>query len=287
MAFLDIWNSSGKLRVGLSIIIVLVLMSLFKELLIDIFVGRDVEPLAQGKFQVFLDPSRDHLLGTDRYGRDVLALIFVGLPNTLAVAAIAGGLSTLVGVIVGFVSGYMGGWVDAVLRTITDMFLVIPVLPLIFILTKYSSSLSIPTLGIIIAIFGWPFGARVIRSQVLSLRERPYVELSKVTNLSSRQIIFGDILPNMLPYIGMSLALSASGAAFALVGLTVVGLGPSDTIELGSILFFAQSWGVLSLGKWAILIAPMFLLTLFFLGSALINQGLEEVYNPRLRGASQ
>ena len=287
MILLSIWNSSGKLRVGLSIITVLVLMSLFKELLIDIFVGRDVEPLAQGKFQVFLDPSRDHLLGTDRYGRDVLALIFVGLPNTLAVAAIAGGLSTLVGVVVGFVSGYMGGWIDAVLRTITDMFLVIPVLPLIFILTKYSSSLSIPTLGLIIAIFGWPFGARVIRSQVLSLRERPYVELSKVTNLSSRQIIFGDILPNMLPYSGMSLALSASGAAFALVGLTVVGLGPSDTIELGSILFFAQSWGVLSLGKWAILIAPMFLLTLFFLGAALINQGLEEVYNPRLRGAAQ
>jgi peptide/nickel transport system permease protein len=287
MILLSIWNSSGKLRVGLSIIIVLVLMSLFKELLIDIFVGRDVEPLAQGKFQVFLDPSRDHLLGTDRYGRDVLALIFVGLPNTLAVAAIAGGLSTLIGVVVGFVSGYMGGWIDAVLRTIMDMFLVIPVLPLIFILTKYSSSLSIPTLGIIIAIFGWAFSARVIRSQVLSLRERPYVELSKVTNLSSRQIIFGDILPNMLPYIGMSLALSASGAAFALVGLTVVGLGPSDTIELGSILFFAQSWGVLSLGKWAILIAPMFLLTLFFLGAALINQGLEEVYNPRLRGASQ
>lgn len=287
MALLNIWNSSGKLRLGLSIIFVLVVMALLKDLLIDIFVGRDVEPLAQGKFQVFLDPSGDHLLGTDRYGRDVLALVLVGLPNTLLASAIAGGVSTLAGVVVGFVAGYKGGWVDATLRTITDMFLVIPTLPLIFILTKYSASLSIPTLSLILAIFGWPFGARVIRSQVLSLRERPYVELSKVTNMSDRQIIVGDILPNMLPYIGMSLALSASGAAFALVGLTVVGLGPSDTIELGSILFFAQTWGVLSLGKWAILIAPMTLLALFFLGAALINQGLEEVYNPRLRGASQ
>ena len=287
MAFLNVWNSSGKLRVGLSIIFLLTATALLKDVLIDIFVGRDVDPLAQGKFQVFLDPSSDHLLGTDRYGRDVLALVLVGLPNTLLASAIAGGVGTLVGVVVGFVAGYKGGWIDAVLRTITDTFLVIPVLPLIFILTKYSSSLSIPTLAFILAIFGWPFGARVIRSQVLSLRERPYVELSKVTNLSDRQIIFGDILPNMLPYIGMSLALSASGAAFALVGLTVVGLGPSDTIELGSILFFAQTWGVLSLGKWVILIAPMTLLALFFLGAALINQGLEEVYNPRLRGASQ
>lgn len=287
MSLLQLWNSSGKLRIGLSIIFLLVAMALLKDLLIDIFVGRDVEPLAQGKFQVFLDPSSDHLLGTDRYGRDVLALVLVGLPNTLLASAIAGGLGTLIGVIVGFVSGYKGGVIDATLRTIIDMFLVIPTLPLIFILAKYSSSLSITTLSLILAIFGWPFAARVIRSQVLSLRERPYVELSKVTNLSDRQIIFGDILPNMLPYIGMSLALSASGAAFALVGLTVIGLGPSDTIELGSILFFAQSWGVLSLGKWAILLAPMFLLTLFFLGAALINQGLEEVFNPRLRGASQ
>lgn len=287
MAFLQLWNSSGKLRLGLSILIVLGIMAVLKDVLFDLLVSKDVEPLDQGKYQVFLDPSRDHLLGTDRYGRDVFGLVLVGLPNSLAVAAIAGGLSTLIGVVVGFVSGYLGGWVDAVLRTITDMFLVIPLLPLIFILTKYTNSLSIPTLGLIIAIFGWPFGARVIRSQVLSLRERPYVELSKVTNLSSRQIIFGDILPNMLPYIGMSLALSASGAAFALVALTVVGLGPSDTIDLGAIIYFAQSWGVLSLGKWAILLAPMALLALFFLSTALINQGLEEVYNPRLRGASQ
>jgi peptide/nickel transport system permease protein len=287
MSLSQLWHSSGKLRVGLTIVFILVLMALFKDVLIDVFVGRDVEPLAQGKFQIFLDPSGDHPLGTDRYGRDVLALVLVGLPNTLLAAAIAGGVSTFVGVVVGFIAGYKGGAVDAILRTITDMFLVIPTLPLIFILTKYSSSLSIPTLALILAIFGWPFGARVIRSQVLSLRERPYVELSKVTNLSDRQIIFGDILPNMLPYIGMSLALSASGAAFALVALTVVGLGPSDTIELGSILYFAQTWGVLSLGKWAILFAPMALLTLFFLGTALITQGLEEVYNPRLRSASQ
>ena len=287
MALLHLWNSSGKLRIGITILVVLGIMAVLKDVLFDLLVSKDVEPLDQGKFQVFLDPSRDHLLGTDRYGRDVFGLVLVGLPNSLAVAAIAGGISTLIGVVVGFVSGYMGGWVDAVLRTITDMFLVIPLLPLIFILTKYTSSLSIPTLGLIIAIFGWPFGARVIRSQVLSLRERPYVELSKVTNLSSRQIIFGDILPNMLPYIGMSLALSASGAAFALVALTVVGLGPSDTIDLGAIIFFAQTWGVLSLGKWAILLAPMILLALFFLSTALINQGLEEVYNPRLRGASQ
>src|SRR5688500_20236180 len=96
MSLLQVWHSSGKLRVGLIIIFVLVAMALLKDVLIDIFVGREVEPLKQGEFQVFLDPSRDHLLGTDRYGRDVLALILVGLPNTLLAAAIAGGISTFV-----------------------------------------------------------------------------------------------------------------------------------------------------------------------------------------------
>jgi peptide/nickel transport system permease protein len=189
--------------------------------------------------------------------------------------------------VVGFVAGYKGGVIDAILRTFTDMMLVIPTLPLVFILARYVQHLSIPTLALILAIFSWPFSARVIRSQVLSLRERPYVELSKITNMSDREIIVQDILPNMLPYIGIGFAISSVGSAFALVGLTVLGLGPSDTIDLGAIIYFAQSWGVLSLHKYAILIAPVSLLILLFLGVALIQIGMEEFYNPRLRGAGR
>jgi peptide/nickel transport system permease protein len=124
----------------------------------------------------------------------------------------------------------------------------------------------------------------VIRSQVLSLRERPYIELSRITNMRDWEIIFQDILPNMLPYIGIGFATSAIGAAFALVGLELIGLGPSDTIDLGLLINFAQQWGVLSLGKWTIFAAPITILVLLFLGVALLNQGLEEFYNPRLRG---
>jgi peptide/nickel transport system permease protein len=217
----------------------------------------------------------------------VLGLVLVGLPNSLWTAVIGGVISTLIGVVVGFIAGYKGGWIDALLRTFTDMMLVIPTLPLIFILARYVRHLDIPTLALILAAFSWPFSARVIRSQVLSLRERPYVELSKITNMSDREIIVQDILPNMLPYIGIGFAISSVGAAFALVGLTVLGLGPSDTVDLGAIIYFAQTWGVLSLGKYAILAAPITLLILLFLGVALIQIGMEEFYNPRLRGAAR
>ncbi len=163
------------------------------------------------------------------------------------------------------------------------MLLVIPTLPLILILAAYARGMSIPQLAFVLAMFSWPFAARVIHTQVLSLRERPYIELSKMTNMSDREEIFQDILPNMLPYLGIGFATSSVGTAFALVGLTLLGLGPSGVLDLGTLISLAQGWGVLSLGKWPIFAAPVTLLILLFLGVALINQGVEEFYNPRLR----
>jgi len=286
MGFARVWRSSAKLRVGAIILAALIALALAHQFVIYLVMGK-TDPLAAGSFAIFLDPSREHLLGTDRFGRDVLALVLIGLPNSLLVAAIAGVLSTLIGIAVGFSAGYRGRRTDATLRTVTDMFLVIPTLPLIIILAAYVPRVTVAQLAIILALFSWPYAARVIRAQVLSLRERPYVELAKITNMTDREIIVGDILPNMLPFIGIGFAASALGAAFALVGLEVIGLGPggSDTMDLGLLISFAQQWGVLSLGKWAIFAAPVTLLVLLFFGVVLINQGLEELYNPRLRSA--
>ena len=283
MALKRIWRSSGKFRLGAIIMILLIGTAILNPLLVRLVIG-DVNPLQSGTYDIFLDPSRRNPLGTDRFGRDVLALVLIALPNSLLVAAIAGVISTVIGVVVGFVAGYKGGTTDAVLRTITDMFLVVPTLPLIIVLAAYSRRVTILQLALILAVFSWPYAARVIRSQVLSLRERPYIELSRMTNMKDREIIFQDILPNMLPFIGIGFAGAALGSAFALVGLEIIGLGPSDTMDLGLLINFSQGWGVLSLGKWAILAAPVGLLTLLFLGIALMNQGLEEVYNPRLQG---
>jgi peptide/nickel transport system permease protein len=283
MIFVNLFRESGKFRLGTILTLLLVVLALLHQPLLQWRIG-DTDPLKVGSFPIFLDPSGDHWLGTDRFGRDVLSLVLIALPVSLTVAFLAGAISTILGVIVGFVSGYKGGRVDAVLRTITDMFIVIPTLPLIIILAANTRNLGSVKLALVLALFSWPVAARVIRSQVLSLRERPYVELSKMTNLSDREIIVGDILPNMAPYVAIGFAQASVGSAFALVGLTVLGLGPSSQMDLGRIISEALGYGVISLGKELIFVAPVMLLILLFLGLALVSQGMEEFFNPRLRG---
>ena len=282
MVFVNLFRESGKFRLGVLITLLLIVTALLSDVLLKLVID-DIDPMAVGSFGIFLDPTSDHWLGTDRFGRDVLGLVLIALPVSLTVAFLAGAVSTVLGVIIGFVSGYKGGRVDAVLRTITDMFIVIPTLPLIIILAANTRNLNSLRLSLVLAVFSWPVAARIIRTQVMSLRERPYVELSKMTNLSDREIIVGDIMPNMAPYVAIGFAQASVGAAFALVGLTILGLGQSSQMDLGRMISEALGYGVISLGKELIFVVPVLLLILLFLGLALISQGMEEFFNPRLR----
>lgn len=282
MVFINLWKGSGKFQLGVVITMLLIVVALLHQLLLLLTLGSEIDPMAAGSFAIFLDPGAEHLLGTDRFGRDVLGLVLIALPVSLTVAFLAGAISTAIGVLIGFFSGFKGGRTDGVLRTITDMFIVIPTLPLIIILAANTRNLGSVKLALVLAMFSWPVAARVIRSQVLSLRERPYIELSRMTNLSDREIIVGDILPNMAPYVAIGFAQASVGSAFALVGLTVLGIGPSSQMDLGRIISEALGYGVISMGKEWIFIAPVALLILLFLGLALISQGMEEFFNPRL-----
>lgn len=285
MVFVNLFRESGKFRLGILITLLLILLAILHEPLVQWRIG-DLDPMAVGSFGIFLDPNGEHWLGTDRFGRDVVSLVLIALPVSLTVAFLAGAISTALGVIVGFVAGYKGGRVDSVLRTITDIFIVIPTLPLIIILAANTRNLGSVRLALVLSVFSWPVAARVIRTQVMSLRERPYVELSRMTNLTDREIIFGDILPNMAPYVAIGFAQASVGSAFALVGLTVLGLGPSSQMDLGRLISEALGYGVISLGKELIFAVPVLLLILLFLGLALISQGMEEFFNPRLKGSA-
>ena len=136
------------------------------------------------------------------------------------------------------------------------------------------------------SIFGWPFAARTIRAQVLSLRERGYVDLAQVSGLSKLEIVFQEIMPNLLPYIGVGLAASVIGAILAEFGLEVIGLGPGNIATLGLMINWAIGWGVMSSGRWFIIIAPSVALILIFLSLNLINLGMEQAFNPRLKGTT-
>ena len=216
-------SSRKKLTAGLIILLFVILVGVFSGQICDL-IGQGQNPISIGFGPGFAPSTWATPLGTDEYGRDILALTVTGLWTSLKVGFYAGVLSTLIGVTIAFFAAYRGGFVDATLRTVTDTFLVVPALPLLIAFTGFAKSVSLFEVAVILAVFSWAFAARPIRSQVLSLRTRGYVDLAKVTKLNTVEIVFQELVPNMLPYIFLGLALSAIGAIFALISLEIIGL---------------------------------------------------------------
>jgi peptide/nickel transport system permease protein len=274
---------SPKMLGGLAILAFLVLLAVLSPA-VHAWIGNGDDPTQIATFERWMVPSAGNPLGTDQYGRDVLSMVVGAMSVSLKIGAIAGVISTVAGVIVAFVAGYKGGWVDNVLSTFTGILLVIPTFPLLIALSAYAREVTLFQVGLMLSIFSWPFAAKTIRSQVLSLRTRPYVELAKVSKSRDMEIIVSELLPNLMPFIGVGFASSALGAIFGLVGLEVIGLGPGGVIDLGHIIYNSITTGALTLGAWPMFVVPIALLTLLFAALNMINIGLEEVYNPRLRG---
>jgi peptide/nickel transport system permease protein len=280
--FGSLLRHNRKLSIGLILLFLVVVFGALHSPIVSIL-GGGQDPMAIGFAQRWMTPSVDHPLGTDSVGRDVLALTVTGLWTSLKIGALAGVLSTVIGVIIAFLAAYKGGWFDSVLASVTDLFLVIPTFPLLIAFSGFAKKVSLLEIGVILAVFSWAGAARAIRSQVLSLRSRPYIDLAKVTKARDMEVIVFELLPNMLPYIALGLALAAIGSIFGLVGLEIIGLGPSGLVDLGLLINTAVSSGALSLGAWPIFVAPILLITILFFALNLINVGLDEAYNPRLR----
>lgn len=285
MIFRDAWRRSLYFRIGIVILGLLVATALVQPWLNTWLLG-DVDPVTMGSFDAYIDPSPEHPLGTDRWGRDWLALLLIGLRYSLLIALLAGSVATLIGIVVGFVAGYKGGWLDSVLRTFTDMVLVVPSLPLLVTLAAYIPRVNVMVMALLLAAFSWPFTTRTIRAQVLSLKERPYIDLAKTSGMRDWEIIFAEILPNLMPYLGVSLAISMGAAMLAEIGLQLIGLGPGNINTLGLMINWTMRWGALGLGKWQMVFAPVGCLVLFFVALNLINIGLEQAFNPRLRAVT-
>ena len=283
MGIRALFSQSKLLGVGIGILLFLILIALLQPLINQALIG-NVNPVSMGSFTPYEDPSPQHWLGTDRWGRDWLAQLVLGLRYSLVIGALSGGVATFIAILIGFVAGYKGGAWDGSLRTFTDMILVIPSWPILVTLAAYIQGLSIPVMALLLAAFSWPFGMRTIRAQVLSLRAQPYVDLAIVSNLKDLEIIFQELMPNLLPFLGVALASTTVGAIFAETGLELIGLGPGgDIITLGLMVNFSLSWGALALGKVELIFPPVICLILIFVSLNLINMGLEQVFNPRLK----
>ncbi|HRA68856.1 MAG TPA: ABC transporter permease [Caldilinea sp.] len=229
-------------------------------------------------------PSWEHPLGTESSGRDMLSVLLVGAPRSLRVGLIAATIGMLIGVLLGFTAGYMGGWVDAVIRTLSDAIIVIPVLAVLIVIGSYVKVLQIENMALLLAAFLWPAPTRYVRAQVLSMRERGYVNMARISGASSFSIMFGEMMPNMLPYIAASYTGNVSAAILAATSLEVLGLGPTRIPTLGMTIYYAISAAAILRGMWWWWGIPIVALVVVFSGLFLMTTGLDEIANPRLRG---
>jgi peptide/nickel transport system permease protein len=233
----------------------------------------------------FGPPSLAHPLGTESNGRDILAVIITGAPRSFQVGLIAAGVGLAVGILLGFTAGYLGGWVDAVIRTVSDSVITIPSLALLIVVSSYVRVVDISTMALILALFSWAAPTRLIRAQVLSLRERGYVRMARLSGVSTFDIMFREMLPNMLPYLASSLAGNVAGAILAATSLEALGLGPARIPTLGMTIYYAISSSAVIRGMWWWWGFPILILIVIFSGLFLMAVGLDEIANPRLRGA--
>ncbi len=228
-------------------------------------------------------PSAAHWFGTTDIGQDIFAQTVVGTRITLEIGAAAGLVATAISVIIGIGGGYVGGWVDEILALFSNVALVIPTLPLVIVVAAFVKDTGLLPTIFVIALTSWAASARVLRGQTLSLRNRDYVLASKALGEPVWRIVLVEILPNELPIIVSQFLFSMIFAILAQAGLAFIGSQSPDLLSWGNILYFAQNAEALSSGDWWWFAPPGLCIALLGAGLALINFGLDELLNPRLR----
>lgn len=229
-------------------------------------------------------PSWEFPFGTDNQGRDLLAVMVLGMPLTLRIGLLAGFLGVSIGATLGFSCAYYGGWFDAVVRTVVDVGLTVPgLLILVVVAISFRGGLNPDQMALVVASLAWVSPARTIRAQVLTLRERTYVHVARLSGMSGPKIIFKELLPNLLPYLAASLVAAVTAAILASIGLEALGLGPIESPTIGMTIYWVIYYSALLHGMWWWFGPPIAILLILFLGLFGLSAGLDEIANPRLR----
>ena len=268
-------NRTGLL--GALLILAIALLSLIGPL----FVPPDREAHVS---EIYQSPSPRHLLGTDFQGQDILNQVIHGGRDILIIAVAAGLLTTAIAVTIGSLSAFLGGYMDTLLMELANIWLTIPQFPLLVVLATIVKLNNVWLLALLLAILGWPGFARQVRSQVLSLKKRDYVEAAQLLNLGTGHIIFREMLPNMAPFIAISLILSMTRAIYQQTGLIFLGLVPFSGTNWAVMLQLAFARGALyqAQAAWSVIV-PAGAIAVFQIGLVWFSRSLEEIFNPRLR----
>ena len=277
--FLRYLARNRGLAVGVAILLVLVLFTAIGMLVIN---PKHAYPLSAALKQ---PPSLKYPFGTDFFGRNLLAAMVVGMWQTALIGLLAGGIGTLIGVVLGFMSAYFGGWIDSTVRTVCQILTPIPVqlIQVVIAGSLDKRDVTILTMAFIVVLLAWMGPTLVIRAQVLTMKERQFVSVAKLSGASDMAIIFKEILPNLLPFIAAAFVGQVFAAVFASFYLAVLGLGPLREPLLGNLIWAAQTQGAFFNGWWWWPLIPSFAMILILGSLALINMGLDELANPRVR----
>lgn len=267
-----------SLGIGLLLLLALTLFVVIGHLTVDTIQFR---PLSVRPLQ---PPSWDLPFGSDKQGRNLYAVMVEGTPLTLRIGLLAGVIGVTLGATLAFIAGYYGGWVDNIIRVVVDVGLTIPgLLILIIIAMRVRGGLTVDQMALVVGLLAWLFPARTIRSQVLTLKQRGFVQVARLSGMSNPEVIVKELLPNLLPYLGASLVGSVSAAILASIGLEVLGLGPFEAPTLGMTIYWVIYNAAIINGWWWWWVPPIIIIAVLFIGLFLVAVGLDEIANPRVR----
>jgi peptide/nickel transport system permease protein len=270
------FRHNHRAMTGASILAVFVVVAVFAPLIVP------YSPTAI-RFTPLLPPDGHHWLGTTVNGQDIFSQVIWGARASLFVGFACAALISAIQLVMGVFAGYVGGLFDTVASAVTNVFLVLPALPLLIILAAYLQGGSVFVLIAVIVVTGWAWGAKVLRAQAITLRERPFVQASRISGESSWHIVLTHIVPNMLGIIVSNFFGAALFAVLAEAGLEFIGLGNINDVTWGTMLYWAQEGDAILLGQWVWLLVPGLCLALVGTSLGLLNFAVDEIANPRLR----
>ena len=279
MLFLFIENK--KALTGLFILAVFILIALFAPFIAPY--GPKQNSGRDGQFQLMAEPSTKHILGTNHAGYDIFSRLLYGTRLTLTVGLLTGIITTTISLMVGLCSGYIGGKADDVISFITNVFLVIPSLPLIIVVAAYIPMRGVIPIILVLSVTGWAWGARVVRAQVLSVGERDFIKVAETIGERPLMIVFREILPNIISLVMATFFTSTIAAIIGEATLEFIGLGNIAAVTWGTMLFWAQNNGALLFGAWWWFLPPGIFIGLLGTSFALMNFAIDEISNPKIR----
>jgi peptide/nickel transport system permease protein len=275
--WLELMLRNPKSRLGLLIVAFMVVVALIAPL-ISVAHPNDFNLLATKQA-----PSWHHLFGTTDQGSDVFSQVVVGARRSLLLGALAGAIATALAAVLGITAAYAGGLVDEVVNLLTNVFLTIPPIPLLVVVSAYLKARGLVAMAIVIAAVLWAFEARILRGQALSLKSRDFVLAAKAAGESTWRIVFGELMPNMISRIAAAFVLVFYISLLVDAGLEFLGLGDLQATSWGVTVYWAEVNSTVLQGEWWPFVFPSLALGITVLGLVLILTGIDEVSNPRLR----